>query len=255
MVDYKENYKYYTDILAQWYDDLMIDEYRDIEFYSNEIQRNGGPVLELGCGSGRILIELLKAGMQVDGMDISHDMLEVIGEKLEANTLYSRLFHQAIEELDFKEEYQSIFMSGGSFQQIADYSVAFHVMQKIYHALKPGGLFIVDTYIPWPEIRRTNEGAWYLGRSTEREDQQLVINYSLSFDYMNQLQFGTYRYDLYQSNKLMETQLSHLQLKWYGREEFRRMLKGAGFLDVYIKNYQIIDSHHYSSIYFCRKFS
>lgn len=253
-MDYKENYKYYSDILAQWYDDLMADEYRDIEFYKNEIRQNGGPVLDLGCGTGRILIELLKEGFQVDGVDVSHDMLEVCGTKLEENGLYSRLFHQAIEDIDMDEEYQSIIMSGASFQQIADYGTAFHVMQKIFKALKPGGIFIVDTYIPWPEIRRGNEGAWYLGRSAERDEQKLVINYSLSFDFMNQLQFGNYRYDLYQSDKLMETQFSQLTLKWYGREEFRRMLKGAGFQDVYIKNYQIIASHHYSSIYYCRKF-
>jgi ubiquinone/menaquinone biosynthesis C-methylase UbiE len=174
---------------------------------------------------------------------------------LETQGLYSKLYHQAIEDMDFNEEYQTIFISGGSFQQIADYSTAFQTMQKIFKALKPGGLLILDTYIPWPEIRRTNEGAWYLGRSAKIDDQQLVINYSLSFDFMNQLQFGTYRYDLYQSDRLLETQLSQLIVKWYGREEFRRMLKGAGFQDVFIKNFQLIDSHHYSSIYFCKKFN
>ncbi len=253
-MDYRKNYKYYSDILAQWYDELMADEYRDIEFYKNEVKHHGGPVLDLGCGTGRILVELLKEGIQADGMDVSHDMLEVCGEKLEQNGLYSRLFHQAIEDMQTDQEYQTIIMSGGTFQQIADYSTAFHAMQKIYRALKPGGIFIVDTYIPWPEIRRTNEGAWYLGRSAQRGEEKLVINYSLSFDFMNQLQFGNYRYELYQRNKLLETQWAQLILKWYGREEFRRMLKGAGFQDVFIKNYQIIESHHYSSIYFCRKF-
>jgi ubiquinone/menaquinone biosynthesis C-methylase UbiE len=254
-MNYQENYNYYTDIMAQWYDQLMLDEEKDIEFYLNEVKRSGGPVLELGSGTGRILVELLKDGLQVDGLDVSHDMLSVCSDKLEQLGLYSKLYHQSIEDIDFEETYQTIFISGGAFQQIADYSAAFHALQRIFKAIKPGGMFILDTYIPWPEIRRTNEGAWYLGRSASIDDQQLVINYSLSFDFMNQVQFGTYRYDLYQSSRLLETQLSQLTVRWYGREEFRRMLKGAGFQDVFIKNYQLIDSHHYSSIYFCKKFN
>ena len=59
----------------------FITECREAPFFINEIARYGQPVLDLACGAGRVLLPLLRAGIDVDGCDISADMLHYCRRK------------------------------------------------------------------------------------------------------------------------------------------------------------------------------
>jgi SAM-dependent methyltransferase len=56
----------------------------DVQFYVEEAQRAGSPVLELGCGTGRILIPVAQAGVTVTGLDLSVPMLDIARRKVAA---------------------------------------------------------------------------------------------------------------------------------------------------------------------------
>ena len=67
--------------LAEFYD----DQYRmrpDIDFWIEEARASGGPVLEVGCGTGRVLIPTARAGIEITGLDLSEHMLRVCRERL-----------------------------------------------------------------------------------------------------------------------------------------------------------------------------
>ena len=69
---------------AKWadrYDWLYSWRQADIRFYIEEAQKSGGPILELGCGTGRISIPIAKAGIEVVGIDISKPMLDLARSK------------------------------------------------------------------------------------------------------------------------------------------------------------------------------
>ena len=72
---------------VQIYDDQTAGEWgtpqNDMSFYLEEAKAGGGPVLELGCGTGRLLIPLLSTGHDVHGLDSSSAMLEVARRKRE----------------------------------------------------------------------------------------------------------------------------------------------------------------------------
>src|SRR5262245_35410767 len=55
----------------------------DVAFYVDEARRAGSPVLELGCGTSRILISTAEAGVEVAGLDASYDMLMITRGKRE----------------------------------------------------------------------------------------------------------------------------------------------------------------------------
>ncbi len=71
----------------QVYDSLTLAEWetsqKDVPFYLAEARIAGGPLLELGCGTGRLLIPLLSTGFEVSGLDASAAMLEVAKQKRE----------------------------------------------------------------------------------------------------------------------------------------------------------------------------
>ena len=66
---------------ADFYDWVYAWKRDDIPFYVEEAKRAGGPVLELGCGTGRVAIPVAQAGVEVVGLDISTKMLQVARRK------------------------------------------------------------------------------------------------------------------------------------------------------------------------------
>jgi 2-polyprenyl-3-methyl-5-hydroxy-6-metoxy-1,4-benzoquinol methylase len=69
--------------IAEFYDSVVpYRERQDVNFFVEMAQRCGGPVLEIGCGSGRVLIPTAKSGIEIVGLDASPMMLSVCREKL-----------------------------------------------------------------------------------------------------------------------------------------------------------------------------
>lgn len=74
----------YDGFIADYYDEspLVRGRTRDVAFYRDAVHEHGDPVLELGCGTGRITLALAEAGHRVTGLDISERMLERCTQKL-----------------------------------------------------------------------------------------------------------------------------------------------------------------------------
>src|SRR5512147_1718891 len=114
----------------------------EIAYCQQQIELFGQPALDAGCGTGRLLIPFLRAGLDVDGCDVSPDMLSFCREKAEQEGLKTRLYQQALHELDLPRTYQTIvlcgvFGIGGSRQQ------DFLALQRFYQHLRPGGLLLL----------------------------------------------------------------------------------------------------------------
>lgn len=77
----------------------------EIPYFQEKIRRFGQPALDLGCGTGRLLLHYLHAGLQVDGCDISGDMLAYCTEKARAAGYSPRLFQQAMHKLTLPDKY------------------------------------------------------------------------------------------------------------------------------------------------------
>ncbi len=75
MTDYEETYAAYYDYRATGLEG-------DVQFYVAEAQKAGSPVLELGCGTGRILIPVAQAGVAITGLDLSVPMLDIARRKV-----------------------------------------------------------------------------------------------------------------------------------------------------------------------------
>src|SRR5438093_10538776 len=73
--------------MADLYDFAYGDYSEDTDFYLNLARATGGPILELGAGTGRVAFPLAKAGYRVTGIDTSPSMLRKAAEKLKAARL------------------------------------------------------------------------------------------------------------------------------------------------------------------------
>ena len=74
--------KEYTGPEATFYDQCFLGLEGDVQFYLEEAQQSGSPVLEIGCGTGRILLPIAQRGLDITGLDREPAMLAVLRHKL-----------------------------------------------------------------------------------------------------------------------------------------------------------------------------
>jgi SAM-dependent methyltransferase len=84
----------------------------ELPYFQKHVER-GQPALDVACGTGRLLIPFLKAGLDVDGCDVSPDMVALCRERAEHEGLAPTLFVQPMAELDPPRRYRTIYVCGG----------------------------------------------------------------------------------------------------------------------------------------------
>ena len=99
-------------LVAQYWAEFQV-EGPEIAYFQKLIEKVGQPALDVACGTGRLLLPYLRAGLDVDGCDISPDMLALCAEKARLEGFSPRLYPQAMHELDLPRTYQTIFVCGG----------------------------------------------------------------------------------------------------------------------------------------------
>src|SRR5438876_8505550 len=80
----------------------------DRDYYLEIVRRFGEPVLDVGCGTGRIILDFLSQGIDIDGVDNSSQMLAICRAKAQKLGLSPALYEQSMESLDLTRKYRTI---------------------------------------------------------------------------------------------------------------------------------------------------
>jgi SAM-dependent methyltransferase len=190
----------------------------------------------------------LRAGLDIEGVDNSPDMLAVCRQKAKQAGLTPALHQQDVRRLDLPRRYATIVCVYGTFQLIADWDEAMAALQRIYEHLAPGGRFLVDLSIPWHELTAPRR-RWRLTEVVTRPDDGATVleNEASEVDPLRQVQTIWIRREVYQQDRLTDTGLHRMQLRWYGRREFQLMLEAAGFCDVTITDDESINRSYFAA--------
>ena len=140
----------YDGLEAASYD--LVDELSDFDdyaFYRLLIESNPGPILDLGCGTGRILVPLAEEGLDVVGLDASAEMLAICREKLGLEKRNVPLVQGDIRQFDLNERFSTILIPGFSIQLLLEADDLDACLKACLGHLKPGGQVIIPTYLPW----------------------------------------------------------------------------------------------------------
>ena len=133
-------------LIARWWAEFNVGG-ADVEYFHNAIKQFGEPVLDAGCGTGRLLLPFLRSGIDVDGSDASSDMLDWCAKKAEEEGFSPNLYPQAMHELDLPRRYRTIIVCG-SFGLGADRATDFEGLRRLRSHLEPGGVLIMDHHPP-----------------------------------------------------------------------------------------------------------
>lgn len=218
----------------------------EIDYFRRYVEA-GQPALDLGCGTGRLLLPYLRDGLDVDGCDVSADMLARCREAAEREGLAPSLYAQPKHELDLPRRYQTIFMCGalgvGSTR-----AEDLEAIRRVYDHLEPGGLFVVDNEVPYadgagwqywqqegratlPRPRRPPGERRVGADGTEYELRSRVLD----LDPLEQrltLEMQAFRW---RDGELVAADEHELVLTLYFKDEIVLMLERAGFVDVTVR--------------------
>jgi SAM-dependent methyltransferase len=112
--------------------------------------RAGSPILELGCGTGRVLLPLARSGFQVTGVDISPAMLEIARRKVVDEGLEScvTLVEQDMRALSLDRHFNMVFVAINSFSHLLSLDDQLVTLSRVRDHLRPGGLLLIDLFNP-----------------------------------------------------------------------------------------------------------
>jgi len=192
------------------------------------LQAHPGRSLEIGCGSGRLLLPLLDEGFTVEGLELSQEMLDLC-RRQSAHT--GLMLHQGnMDDWQAPQPYASVMVPAFTLQLSRDPIAA---LQHFATMLDDQGALYISTFTPLAEILgELPENQWYPDHQTLLADGQLATIHTMhQIDPEKQLLHRQHRYEIHNDQgELTATHESSQQLHWFTREQLKKHLKSAGFV-------------------------
>ena len=139
---------------SEFYDHMEAYSSRpDVGFFVELAQESRGPVLEVGCGTGRVLIPTARAGVEIVGLDLSPSMLAVCREGLAAEPAEVQARVQLVEadmrDFDLGREFALATIPFRPFQHLTTVEDQIACLHAIHRHLRPGGRLVLDIFNPY----------------------------------------------------------------------------------------------------------
>jgi SAM-dependent methyltransferase len=232
---------FHLGLMAELNDACNEDDAPEIAYFHRVIELGGSPALDAGCGPGRLLRRCLRAGLDVEGSDISPDMLSICRRRCENVGVTPTLHLQATGRLDLPRRYGTVVMCG-AFGLNGSRSDDVDALRRIHHHLLPGGTLTFDSEPGWADAHHWKLFAdpdglptpWHDGAPTPTRDGATIVAdvRDVAVDRVEQSFTRDLRCHLVRAGTTVATETHRLVMRWYGVHELLSMLDAAGFVDV-----------------------
>jgi SAM-dependent methyltransferase len=199
----------------------------------------GQPALEVGCGSGQLLLRWLAEGLAVDGLDLS---LEALGRCLQlarARHLPVSLYWQALQELALPDKYRLIYLPRGTFMHVVERDLAIESLSRLHAQLEPGGQLLLSVY---DQSGFAGAGDLSVDRLAPESGRLHIERRALAVDPVEQLITDERRYRLLQGGQVLREERRVGQFRWYTKLELSMLLAWVGFDDIDIRPLQLAEA-------------
>lgn len=220
--------------LAEFYDLDLGDFDDDLGLYLGFAKHAEGPVLELGCGTGRVALALTAEGHEVTGIDLSEAMLEVARAKAAQFERSPEFTHADMRSFDLGRQFALAIVPLGGIRHLLTLEEQTSTFASVRHHLVPGGLLVLDLpawhTLPWEPEPGPLHLEW-----TRRYDQggATVTKFSsVHPDPAAQIQYLTMLFDEHDPDGVVRRLSVEMPLYTFTRSELKLLLDQAGLAPV-----------------------
>lgn len=233
--------------IANLYDLLFGEQTQDLEFYKYFIEKQKGPALEIGSGSGRLLIPYLQAGLNVEGIEPDPDMQNICLDNAKNLNLKPIIYQLNLQELKLTKKFKTIYMPLYVFQNINNKQSAIESLKKCHEHLEINGQILISIFIPWNDPTGTYEETWRIRKSNISQNQKIILSESVHYDKFEQIQTKHLKYEVFNENRLVESYFEIIKFTCYSIFELTLILEQAGFKNIEVFGDYIQDAANGSS--------
>lgn len=209
-----------------------------LDFYVDLARRANGPVLDVACGTGRILIPCLQAGVDVEGLDLYEPMLKTLRAKAAALRLSPQVYRADMSDFSLPRRYALVLIPFNAFIHNMTQETQISCLECCRRHLLPGGQFVFDTFFPSLEIIGTPQNTRVLEGEVPHPQTGLPIRLydTRSFDRVAQEQHSINEIELLAADgSVQTTHRSEIRGRYVYKHEMELLLRIAGFArwDIY----------------------
>ncbi len=226
-------------VLSRYYDAAYgsKEDLRDIPFYVDLAGRVGGPVLEIGCGTGRVLLEIAARGIEIDGLDSSEDQLRVLQGKLDMASPEVRnrvRLHRAdMRAFVLGRRFRLITAPFRPVQHLLTVEDQIAAFRMIRRHLLPDGCFAFDAF--YPQYHLLDQDLHVERPDLEWPDPSMPGRIVRRFfvreqvDKLNQVFSGQFVFRVFEGDTLVSEQREPLRMSYYTYPQFLLLFEMSGF--------------------------
>ena len=212
--------------------DLLFDSLDfDVPYWLEVARSAGGPVLEAACGTGRILLPILKAGLDIDGFDASPAMIARLKDKLRTSGLTARADVADMRNFSMGRRYARIFCGFNGFAHCETIEDQLAFLRRSLEHLEPGGVLVLHMSYPGPAYWSEPEGKAVLEHTAPRPGGGKVQLWdNRKKDVVGQRQDSEVEiWELGESDRPEAVHKYSTSQRWVYRYELELLFRAAGF--------------------------
>jgi SAM-dependent methyltransferase len=200
----------------------------DIPFFTELAREANGPVCELACGTGRILLPLARAGIEVTGLDLSQAMLDVLQAKLdkEPRAVQARVALKCADMRDyrFSQKFKLVICAFNSFLHLMTTDDQLTCLASVREYLADDGLLCISVFAPFHDL---------LARKTETDEQlctdNAIARYFTTRNQAEQTMELAIALEATDADGLVHRHTTKFTLSWIHHREMHLLLRLAGY--------------------------
>lgn len=203
-----------------------------IDFYVGLARAAKGPVLEIACGTGRILLPCAQAGIDIDGLDLYEGMLGALRKKAAALGLTPTLYQADMGDFRLPRRYALIMITFNAFGHNMTQEAQIRCLERCREHLLPGGVLAFDCAFPGVEWIGAPQNTRVLEGEVPHPRTGLPVRYfdTRRFDRVQQIQYSTNEAEFLDAEgKITSVHRSQIEIRWVYKEEMALLLRVAGF--------------------------
>lgn len=218
--------RFYSD--ARLYDRLFPGGEPAVGFYRAEAEKQGGSVLELGCGTGRKLIPIASDGYPCTGLELSADMLTEAQRKADERALAVEWVRGDMREFDLGRTFDLVFIAANSLLHLHETGELLGCFRSVRAHLAPGARFVFDVFNPNARflaeadgVRRTRDALSFV----DPDRGEVRVDVAETYDAAAQVTRGTWYFSAESEPDFL---VAPLELRSVFPQELPLLLSAAG---------------------------